>query len=384
MNTLLYDTQMASPLRSADEYSLVDRQAVERLKIACLTQGVAVGPAVMASMGGPAALTVHEYATTGGIALRAAGVYINAPFDDPQCPSSPVSMVQTGEDYALEYGDLSFAVETVLPLPGYLQRRLSTGRLASDVVMSHCDRIRLSPIKGCAYNCAFCDLGEMRYERREQSELEEALDLALADTALPARHVLISGGSPGPRHAEWFNNLCARLIAYSPLPVDVMFSPQHLAEKTIDVMADAGVNSVSINLELFSENGAQAHLPQKRRHSYEFFEPTIVRAVERLGRSGRVRSLIIPGLESEAETIAGIEFLAGLGVHPVLSPFRPARGTRLAAEPPVAAESLVRILDAGREIVARHGVALGPGCVPCQHNTLTFPWDGTGVNEFPE
>lgn len=353
--------------------------AIEHLKIACLSYGVRVTGSVLASLGGPDALTVHEYATTGGIALRAAGVYINAPFDDPQCVASPVSLREVNQGFALEHAGEQFPVEAILPLPGYLGRRLSTGRLASDLVMSHCDRVRLSPIKGCVYSCGFCDLGEMRYERRQLAELREGLELALADALLPAHHVLISGGSPGPRHIEWFNDLCFDIIRYCPLPVDVMFAPQHLAGETIDRLVDAGVNSVSINLEVFSERNAREHLARKRQASYEYFEPTVVRAVEQLGRTGRVRSLIIPGLEPEDSTIDGIQFLACLGVHPVLSPFRPARETRLAARPPVSAESLQYILQAAREIVRRYGVALGPQCEPCQHNTLTFPWDSLGA-----
>ena len=75
------------------------------------------------------------------------------------------------------------------------------------------------------------------------------------------------------------------------------------------------------------------------------------------------------------ETLRGVEALAALGCHPTLSPFRPAAGTRLAGQPPPSAAFLSEVLDRSRAIVARHGVRLGPDCVPCQHNTLAFPWD---------
>src|SRR5665213_2667872 len=70
----------------------------------------------------------------------------------------------------------TFASTKYSPLPGYLDAVLSTGRSARDLVMSHGDRVRLSPIKGCVYDCGFCDLGELRYERRDFAELREALD----------------------------------------------------------------------------------------------------------------------------------------------------------------------------------------------------------------
>ncbi len=112
---------------------------------------------------------------------------------------------------------------------------------------------------------------------------------------------------------------------------------------------------------MYSDPAATEHLPLKRKLAREHFEPTIQRAVELLGRNtGRVRSLIIPGLEPLEGTLrAGVEWLAAMGCHPDLSPFRPARNTRYAAVPPVRADDVSYLLT-DRRIVSRHGVALGP------------------------
>jgi hypothetical protein len=361
---------------------VASRAGIERLKIACFSAGVAVSVEVLEALGGSDALTVHEYATTGGVTLRVAGLYINAPFDTPESANSPVALIQIDGNFTLTFEGQRFPIERVVPLPGYLNSRLSTGRLAGDVVMSHGDRIRLSPIKGCVYDCAFCDLGALRYERRQLPELIEALDIAMRDPFLPPRHVLISGGSPGPSHVEWFNELCAGIVQYSSLPVDIMFSPQYLGADTIDQLVDAGINSVSINIELFDEDAAQQHLSRKRDGVAPYFEETVRRAVELMPEPGRVRSLIIPGLESESSTIAGIDYLASLGVHPVISPFRPAQDTRLVHHAAADAGLLRRVLDAARKIAVDNDVALGPACEYCQHNTLTFPWDTHGISEF--
>lgn len=358
------------------------RRALERLKTLCFSDGVAVSDEMLAALGGADALTIHEYATTGGIAMSVSGVAINAPFDSPQSRWSPVALVRETDGFALRIEAETYPIDRILPLPGYLDVPLSSGRLARDIVMSHGDRIRLSPIKGCVYDCAFCDLGELRYERREFSELAEALDLAMLDSNLPPRHVLISGGSPGPAHVAWFNQLCADLIRYSPLPTDVMLSPQDIGAETVDILVDAGVNSLSINIELFDEAAAMQHLGKKRRMAWSFFEETARRAVELLPEPGRVRSLIIPGLEPEGTTIAGIDYLASLGVAPIISPFRPAVGTKLVGHPAADAALLGRVLEAAREAANRHGVQLGPACEQCQHNTLTFPWDTIGLSEF--
>jgi hypothetical protein len=258
--------------------------------------------------------------------------------------------------------------------------------------MSHADRIRVSPIAGCAYDCRFCDLAVARYERRPVAQVLRGIDVALDDRSLPARHLLISGGTParGDDHQRYFEQLCTAVVAHvqertrdhaEPFEVDVMLSARADGPAFVDRLVDAGVTGFSINLELHSAEHAARHMPLKRRFARPHLEAMAGRAVERLGRaSGRVRSLLIAGLEPPEQTLAGIEWLAERGVSPVISPFRPARGTHLAEHAPADAAALREILHEARVIVARHGVELGPRCVPCQHNTLTFPWDRRGMS----
>jgi uncharacterized radical SAM superfamily protein len=245
----------------------------------------------------------------------------------------------------------------------------------ADVVMSHADRVRLSPLVGCAYDCGFCDLADMKYVLRPAEQLCAALEVAAGDDALPARHVLISGGSPRRAHYEQFVDTCEEIITRSALPVDVMFSPMVDNLDVVDRLADAGVEGLAINLEVFSDAAARAALGRKHNTARRHFEATVIRAVERLGRGGRVRSLIIAGLEPPEQTLRGVDYLASLGCDPVLSPFRPAAGTRLRILPPPRPHELAGVLAESRAIVARHSVGLGPECGPCQHNTLSFPWD---------
>jgi hypothetical protein len=155
----------------------------------------------------------------------------------------------------------------------------------------------------------------------------------------------------------------------------VMFSATIDDVSIVDRLVDAGAYSFSINLEVFSTNAADEVLRTKQSLTRRRFADTVIRAVELLGSTGRVRSLILPGLEPVESTLEGVEFLASLGCDPVLSPFRPAEGIALSARRPPSSADLHEILDESRQIVARHGVSLGPECVPCQHNTLTFPWD---------
>ncbi|CCM65475.1 putative Radical SAM domain protein [Candidatus Microthrix parvicella RN1] len=355
-----------------------ERVELERLKMSCLVDGIRIDPRALDHLtsSGTATLSVHEYPTTGGLTLQfAEHVFVNAPFDEWFCGDARAELQLRSDGVGAMFEGTWFHLVDVLPLPGYLDRTLPDGTAVSSLVHTHADRVRLSPLAGCAYDCGFCDLPGLAYVQKSTEQLLEALTVAMSDEALPPRHALISGGSPRRKHYESFIATCAEVIRQAPLPVDVMLSPMVDNVECIDQLADAGVAGLSINLELFAPESADSILGTKWRTTRDWFEGFVDRAVSRLGTNGAVRSLIIPGLESADDTIRGVEYLASLGCRPVLSPFRPARGIQLERRPPPSVDALTDILAASREIVARYGVTLGPRCVPCQHNTLTFPWD---------
>ena len=190
----------------------------------------------MAALGGATGISVHEYPTTAGVTFEIAGVYVNAPFDQFGCDRSPLVLDREGDRFCVSHSTIRFDDVTVLPLPGYIGQSLSSGAGVDNLVMTHVHRVRLSPIKGCAFDCSFCSLADLRYERRRLDDLLEALEIARSDPELPVRHALISGGTPGRAHVNWFNSLCAEIIESTDLPVDVMFSPQHIGVATVDAL----------------------------------------------------------------------------------------------------------------------------------------------------
>lgn len=351
------------------------RHTLEEVKAIGLCLGVDIDPNVLNQFGGEASLTVREYATTAGIPLRIGDVYMNLPFAETYTSASPIRLTVIDSEVVLTYAGQQLLVDEIFPLPGYLERPLASGLHASDLIMSHMDRFRVSPISGCAYDCSFCDLGTLRYSRRTLDECLEAIDIAVADRRLPVRHGLVSGGSPGRAHEQWFNELVVEIVRRSPVPVDVMFSASRSAPSFVESLVAAGVNDLSINIEVFEESSSSLHLRNKHRFSRPHLDETLRTAVELMGESGAVRSLIILGLEPVQSTLEGIEYLASVGVEPVLSPFRPAQGTALEAMKPIDPDSALHILSESRKLAAAHGLRLGPSCAPCQHNTLTFPWD---------
>ena len=328
------------------------------------------------TLGGEVPLTIHEHPTTGGITLRMGEVYLNAPFDEWYCERSQALLAEAS-DGALEvrYDGKSVPCD-VLPLPNYLSELNSLGHRVIDTTISHCDRIRISPISGCVLDCAFCDIPSRRYQRHEADEILASLEVAKQDRNIPAHHMLICGGSPGPNHLAWFDEMICTVTANSGLVTDVMMSAREGDLGFIRRYADAGVSGFSFNLEVFGDESAAYIMPRKHVRSSPHLARTIEAALEVVGGKGRVRSIIVIGLEDAEATLRGIDFLASLGCEPVLSPFRPSRNTALVAHEPPTEEYLTHIYDRALEIVATHGVRLGPRCIPCQNNTLVLP-DGS-------
>jgi hypothetical protein len=101
-------------------------------------------------------------------------------------------------------------------------------------------------------------------------------------------------------------------------------------------------------------------------------------AIEHMG-PGRVRSLLLVGLEPAEDTLRGVEALAQRGCEPVLSPFRPDPSTPLGKGrnriPPPNQQTITEVFLRATDIAAKHGMRLGPRCVPCMHNTITLPDD---------
>jgi len=153
--------------------------------------------------------------------------------------------------------------------------------------------------------------------------------------------------------------------------VDVMMVP---SPGLLDPQAllDSGVNELAINLEMYNEEYSRRFMPGKWKIGRNQVLAFIAKAVEIFG-GNRIRSLLLVGLEPVEDTLRGVEALAQRGCEPVLSPFRPDPMTPLRHFKPPSVEVLIDAYERSVEIAGRFGVRLGPKCVPCHHNTLSFP-----------
>lgn len=349
-----------------------------RIKIDCLAKGVRITPRAFDAItkGGEQPISIFEYPTTAGVTLKLeGGVFVNAPFHGiyRDTAQTILDYESDSEQFYVQYRkDKKKA--NVLPLPGYLKTLDSEGEPIKNRVMSHVDRARISPIQGCSYRCHFCDCNLKEYILYSPERLIEALDVAISDKVLPVTHVLISGGTPKTGDRKSLDSIYEKILTWCPLPVDVMLVPRPKSEEIVDRLFNWGINGFAFNLEIYDGDIASRLSPEKNKVGRRDYQYHIERALELTGGKGRIRSLLLVGLESIDSTLKGVEWLSRMGCDPVLSPFRPAPGTPLEKHPIPTAEDLFFIWNEASEIVDKYGVQLGPRCTMCQHNALAFPY----------
>ncbi len=355
---------------------------VQRLKLDLLANGISITASAREELSGgngTRPLTLADYASTSGITLELdEDIWVNAPFRDfsPNFVDDPPHRLEFQcDEFVVRSGDLKVKTKPI-PVPAYALQCDPSGVAYPSYGTTHTDRVRISPIEGCVAGCRFCDLPvKHTYQTKPIRGLVETVDLALKDPVLRAKHVLISGGTPRPEDFTYLNNVYRTVVSrFREVAVDIMMLP---LPGLLDLQSlfDLGVNALAINLELFDDEAARSLMPLKgslpRRYWFDFLE----RAADVFG-PGRVRSLLMVGLEPLEQTLQGVRALAQRGCEPVLSPFRPDPATDLGGKLPPSADFLAEAYERSVEVAARYGAKLGPRCIPCQHNTLTFP-DGS-------
>jgi hypothetical protein len=91
---------------------------------------------------------------------------------------------------------------------------------------------------------------------------------------------------------------------------------------------DAGVHSVSFNLEVFDRGYWKAIVPGKDLHiGRDLWERSLIEAVKHFG-TGKVFSALIAGLEPAKTLLEGIHWLCDRGIVPIIVPFSPETGSQ--------------------------------------------------------
>lgn len=314
------------------------------------------------------------------------GRYVNAPVNEHFVTQSAFRLRLDEEDRATVINDeTGESIPVSIPkAPEYYDHAVcSSGRKMAQVGQICSDRLGIGITNRCTFwshkseRCRFCSIGlnvESGAEVRNKDVLEivELVDVAVEDPVLPARHILLGGGTPPGSDAG------ARAMAqatekikerHPDIPVYAMMVPP-ADERWIVRLREAGVDELGMNVEFFSDEAASTYMPGKhQRLGLATYLSALTLAVDTFGPVN-TRSIVIVGLEPAEHTVRGAARLASMGVMPILTPFRPLVGTPMEYHERWSSRELWRLTVEAADAVSQHDIPLGPTCVPCQSNTL--------------
>lgn len=363
----------------------------QRLKFGVLASGLNITDAAreaLVGISGNGRLSSADYASTSGVIVKLDDdTWVNAPiadFNPNFVKRSPYTLDYSG-DFIVQ-GDGLASAALIWRQPAFHGTRGPHGPV-NNLVVTHADRARLSPLRSCAMKCNFCNVPfDDPLETYAFKPLEaaiHAIQVAIDDPIQPAHHLLISGGTPKPKDARQLGQFYIDVIASFPdLPVDIMNVPIRGLFDWEMLDSAGSLDEVSINLEIFDPNIASALMPHKFNRGVSFYLDEIEAAANALG-PGRVRSMMLVGLEPLSSTLDGIRAVIERGGVPVLSPFRPDAGTPLRNTRPPTTHELVEAFLRAESVAADLGSELGPKCAPCTHNTMTLVGRNGSGSRYP-
>lgn len=324
---------------------------------------------------------------SGGLDLRLPqDIFVNAPIHEPFAYSSEILLEATDSSLFISENGEKVCTVDALPEPGFYARQTHDGSEWMVRIGQMCSPDRLCygmTGPGCSFwpaneRCRYCSIGlnapaDASHKREEH--LYEVIGAALAEAQWPARHVLLGGGTPqgSDMGALLAARLCKGIKQRFDISVYVMIAAP-LENHYIDVIYDAGVDELGLNLEFWNDTAWDLYIPgKKERIGKRRYLEALEYTAARFGPV-RARSILIVGLEDAVNTLAAVTALVNMGVMPILSPFRPLAGTALEKEKGFDADAYIDLYEKAKDISENAGLPLGPTCICCQNNTLTLPF----------
>jgi len=214
--------------------------------------------------------------------------------------------------------------------------------------------------------CAFCTFGvSPLYDRLDAGLVIEAFAQVLENEG--SFDIALGGATPNVVDcgASYYADIVRGVKKRWDIPISVEIMPPREVS-SLDILVDAGVDALIMNLELYDDRLRRRFCPGKSQASKERYYEAWEYATSLLGR-GRVASVLIVGLESAESTLTGCQRMVETGVVPTLIPFRPYDTCALRNCRPISPDFYLSVARKCSEMV--HNVGLDPrlqaGCTRC-------------------
>lgn len=274
-----------------------------------------------------------------------------------------------------------------VPRPAYYATVLPSGQPITRVVSS-CGATELNvwPWHDCAIGplCRFCGInqvqrisgnGDLLTARGIGAGNEEALHTWLADLQMAVKAaasdptyddelfpMIVSGNLPTPmldRQAELYAVIAREMVPLltgrtgSEGIVALTAPPADLA--LLAVQRDAGIGTMAINLEVYTEDAFRIECPGKDRIGRDVYHSALMASVDVFGH-GRAWTNFVLGLEPMESLLVGCRVLASAGVTPGASVLHLDQGATIRSKTPPTFDELVWFYRALADIYREHGL----------------------------
>lgn len=343
------------------------------LKISILNQGIRISQSAITAM--QKLGIIREGVFQSVDLFFPNGLVINAPFKTEFSELSPYYIEYSGSSYVLMYNDKLLSEVSFDIIDSYKTKVAANGTIYRHVAFLATDRLRIHHQFRCIFKeqkqgCKFCSI-KLKEGTFSIFDIFEIIDFYLQNVKF--NHFLIGGGSgSATQESQNIIAIAKHIRKQTTKSIYAMCLPP----KDISVLYDykkAGIDEIGFNIELFDREIAEDLMPGKGKIPLSQYENAFREAVRIWNANGKVRSMMILGLEPLESFYSGVEWLCSLGVMPIISIFRPMRNMYMKDALPICNEKIKIVYDNLLEITPKYNLKPGPSCIYCQNNTLSMP-----------
>ncbi len=249
-------------------------------------------------------------------------------------------------------------------------KELARGEL--EPILAHCpEQAYITLSEQCIYDCKFCSVPKLQGKIKTLEDVTLIVENARKTGRLKVI-ALTSGIANSPE--DEIDRVVQTVKALKKYNVPIGVSVHPTKDSSIR-LKEAGVAEIKYNVETMDRAIFQQVCIGRKGHSLDYILESLRDAVQVFGRN-KVSTNFIIGLGETDECVRqGVEYLAKIGVIPILRPITipPLRKGELAATRP-SAERLLKLTKMTHEILDKYGLGIEVSqtmCLPCTGCDLT-------------
>jgi hypothetical protein len=327
-------------------------------------------------------------------------IWVNVPVEEAFASRSPLSLVRSGEGYAIHdtrTPDIEYPVE-IPPEPAWYSRTTTRGTLMSRVGVLQGNYLGIFLSNTCLYwysrpaasNCRFCTSGKnVGVNEIAQKNLDDVVEVSRAAQAEsgsvfthfntgyqyeenPKRRS-VHGLMQAKPYVSAIRERVGGFIGVQAVPV--------LKENydEYDELIEAGTDHFSFCVEFLDPKVFEEVCPGKNETvGQEAFFDAMAYTSKKLGK-GRVSGEIIAGVEPIETTMKAIDRIVETGAFPTVCIFRPLTGSDLETFPPPDPAAMRQVMAYQYEACRNAGIPVG--VLPIEVSLVVQPEEGRQLLE---